>query len=62
MPSQRKEGKKLVGFFATEEEARALLNAAEAAGLSVADWMRRAIREADKSASKKTPPKKKPNS
>jgi len=46
MPSQRKKGKKLVGFFATEEEARALFEAAKGRGKSVADFLRDVIREA----------------
>jgi hypothetical protein len=63
MPSQRKEGKRLVGFFADEEEARALLDAATAEGVSVAEWLRRRVHEADRAATQKPtkphPPKKK---
>jgi len=52
MPNQRKKGKKLVGFFATEDEARALLEAADAANMSVADWLRLQIREATQKPTK----------
>lgn len=48
MPNQRDKSKKLVGFFASEEEAKALLQAAEAEGLTVADWLRKRIAEAKK--------------
>ena len=47
MPNQRKKGKKLVGFFATEEEAAALHKAAENEGVSVADFLRGVIRKAE---------------
>jgi hypothetical protein len=57
MPNQRKEGKKLVGFFATEEEAKAILDAASAEGVSVAEWLRRRIREAEKATKSPTKPK-----
>lgn len=45
MANQRKEGKRLVGFFATEEEAVALMQAAHARGLTVADFLRQVIRD-----------------
>lgn len=45
MANQRKQGKKLVGFFATEQEAAALIEAARVRGLTVADFLRHVIRE-----------------
>ena len=61
MPNKRNEGKKRVGFFATEEEAAALISAAQSDGLTIADFIRRAIREAASSSPKsvKTPARRK---
>jgi hypothetical protein len=47
MPSQRKKGKKLVGFFATEDEAAAIIAAAKSQGMTVADWLRSLIPQKD---------------
>lgn len=46
MPNQREKTKKLVGFFATPEELKAIHQAADADGLTVADWLRARIAEA----------------
>jgi hypothetical protein len=56
MPNKRKEGKKLVGFFATEEEAAALLSAAKAGGMTVADFIRTAIHKANAKHTPKVKP------
>jgi hypothetical protein len=51
MPSQRKKGKKLVGFFATEDEAAAIIAAAKSQGMTVADWLRSLIPQKDEGRS-----------
>jgi hypothetical protein len=43
MANQRKEGKKLVGFWATEDEARALLHEAERRGMTVTGLLKSLI-------------------
>ena len=46
MPSIRKKGKKIVGFFATEEEKAMLKQAASLAGFeSLADYLRWVAKE-----------------
>lgn len=45
MPSQRKKGKRMVGFYATEEEAGAMMRAASDKGMTLADWLRALIPE-----------------
>lgn len=43
MPNQRKAGKRMVGFYATEEEATAMMEAAKREGKTLADWLRALI-------------------
>jgi hypothetical protein len=43
MPSVRKKGKRMVGFYATEEEAAAMMQAAKAQNMTLADWLRALI-------------------
>lgn len=43
MPSQRKAGKRMVGFYATEEEAAAMMEAAKRNNMTLADWLRSLI-------------------
>lgn len=56
MPNQRKKGKKLVGFFATEEEAGAMMAAAKAQGMTLADWLRSLIPEGGVNHLREEPP------
>lgn len=43
MPNQRKKGKRMVGFFASEKEAEALDRAAKSLGMNVSDFLRYVI-------------------
>jgi hypothetical protein len=52
MPNQRKAGKRMVGFYATEEEATAMMEAARREGKTLADWLRALIPEEEKSKAK----------
>jgi hypothetical protein len=60
MPNQRKAGKRMVGFYATEEEATAMMEAAKREGKTLADWLRALIPDdGGKKGAGTKPPKKK---
>jgi hypothetical protein len=59
MPNQRKAGKRMVGFYATEEEATAMMEAARREGKTLADWLRSLIPDPGKKTASPKPPKKK---
>jgi hypothetical protein len=59
MPNQRKAGKRMVGFYATEEEATAMMEAARREGKTLADWLRALIPDEGKKTAGARPPKKK---
>lgn len=59
MPNQRKAGKRMVGFYATEDEATAMMEAAKREGKTLADWLRALIPEQGKKAASPKPAKKK---
>lgn len=50
MPNQRKAGKRMVGFYATEDEATAMMEAAKREGKTLADWLRSLIPDEGKKA------------
>lgn len=43
MPGQRRKDKRMVGFYATEEEALAMMLAAKSRGMTLSDWLRSLI-------------------
>lgn len=43
MANQRRKDKRMVGFYATEDEAAAMMAAAKANGMTLADWLRSLI-------------------
>jgi hypothetical protein len=43
MANQRRKDKRMVGFYATEDEAAAMMAAAKAKGMTLADWLRSLI-------------------
>ena len=47
MPNQRRKDKRMVGFYATEDEALAMMQAAKAQGMTLADWLRSLIPQED---------------
>jgi hypothetical protein len=59
MPNQRKAGKRMVGFYATEEEATAMMEAAKREGKTLADWLRALIPENGSKAAGTKPARKK---
>jgi hypothetical protein len=52
MPNQRKAGKRMVGFYATEEEATAMMEAARREGKTLSDWLRSLIPADEKPAAR----------
>ncbi len=59
MPNQRKAGKRMVGFYATEEEATAMMDAAKREGKTLADWLRSLIPDNGRKTAGARPAKKK---
>jgi hypothetical protein len=60
MPNQRREGKKMLSFWGTEEELDLLKQATKAAGFTaVADYLRWVAHEQPKPGQKPQPPKSK---
>lgn len=53
MANQRRKDKRMVGFYATEEEAAAMMAAAKAKGMTLADWLRSLIPEGQEQAPSK---------
>lgn len=49
----------MVGFYATEDEATAMMEAARREGKTLADWLRSLIPDPGKKAASPKPPKKK---
>jgi hypothetical protein len=43
MPNKRRSDKRMVGFYASEDEALAMMEAAKAQGMTLADWFRSLI-------------------